>query len=183
MPLSPSAEEQRRWLTLARASIASDWHPEPLPQLELGDQVADLFVTLHIDGELRGCIGATNNDRPLAQSIAYLARQCAFADPRFPPLTEAELARCHISISVLGPKRPLPASDRATLETELCPGEGLLLRQDGRQAIFLPQVWEGVGSTREFVDALMRKGGWQHWSPRMQAQSFDCLVVQEGLDP
>ncbi|MBY5921785.1 AmmeMemoRadiSam system protein A [Ferrimonas balearica] len=183
MPLSPSAEEQRRWLALARASIASVWHPEPLPELMLGDQIVDLFVTLHTDGELRGCIGATNNDRPLAESIAYLARQCAFADPRFPPLTEAELARSHISISALGPKRPLPASDRAALEADLCPGEGLILKQGGRQAIFLPQVWEGVRSKTAFVDALMRKGGWHHWSPGMQAQTFDCLVVQEGLEP
>ncbi len=181
MPLSPSAEEERRWLALARASIASAWHAEPLPSLALGEEVADLFVTLHLDDALRGCIGATNNTRPLAHSIAHLARQCAFADPRFPPLSEAELARSQISISVLGPKRPLPARHRDELEAALSPGDGLILKQGGRQALFLPQVWERIASKSDFIDALLRKGGWHHWPADMQAQVFDCLVVQEGL--
>ncbi|MBY6186392.1 AmmeMemoRadiSam system protein A [Marinobacter hydrocarbonoclasticus] len=182
MPLSPSVEEEKRWLALARASIGSHWQKTELPHLELGQQVADVFVSLHIDGQLRGCIGATDNDQSLQESIGHLARRCAFADPRFPPLTETELAWTQISISVLGPKRRLPVHDQQELIAAISPGDGLLLKQGGRQALFLPQVWEGVHGPGEFVAALLHKGGWSTWPEEMRAWKFDCLVLQEGLE-
>src|SRR5690606_28010076 len=49
------------------------------------------FVTLHEKGELRGCIGHTKSLESLAEAVRDNAINAAVRDPRFPPLTEAEL--------------------------------------------------------------------------------------------
>jgi uncharacterized protein len=59
------------------------------------------FVTLQIEGALRGCIGVLEAIRPLVVDVAHNAFAAAFEDPRFPPLTRAELPRLDIHISVL----------------------------------------------------------------------------------
>ena len=51
------------------------------------------FVTLTLDGHLRGCIGSLTAHRPLAEDVTANALAAAFDDPRFPPLTAAEFAR------------------------------------------------------------------------------------------
>ncbi|MBY5992599.1 AmmeMemoRadiSam system protein A [Ferrimonas balearica] len=182
MPLSPSVDEQQRWLALARDSIAERWQgPRPAPELTLGNQVVDAFVSLHIDSRLRGCIGATDAERPLKELIPRLARRCAFNDPRFPALEVDELPRCQLEITLLGPKRPLPAQSRAALLAALEPGQGLLLCQGERQALFLPQVWQSLEDKGRFLDALLHKGGWSTWPDGMAAYTFDALVVQDGL--
>ncbi|MDH3283062.1 MAG: AmmeMemoRadiSam system protein A, partial [Gammaproteobacteria bacterium] len=61
------------------------------------------FVTLRAQGDLRGCIGHLEACRSLAQSVANNAFAAAFRDPRFNPLTSAELAALEIAISVLSP--------------------------------------------------------------------------------
>src|SRR3954470_3001463 len=59
------------------------------------------FTTLHVDGQLRGCVGYVVAEKPLIQTVAEAAIAAAFTDPRFPSLTLAEAQRVKIEISVL----------------------------------------------------------------------------------
>src|SRR5687768_17639317 len=59
------------------------------------------FVTLHLDGELRGCIGSIEAHRPLGEDVARNARAAAYRDPRFPPVAGDEIPRLQVEVSVL----------------------------------------------------------------------------------
>jgi AMMECR1 domain-containing protein len=62
-----------------------------------------VFVTLYLDGRLRGCIGGMTPVRPLWSAVAAAAVSAGFHDPRFDPLTGPEIAAISADISVLGP--------------------------------------------------------------------------------
>ncbi|MFP4273013.1 MAG: AmmeMemoRadiSam system protein A [Halothiobacillaceae bacterium] len=120
------------------------------------------FVTLHKDGRLRGCIGSLEARQPLGQDVIQNALDAAFRDPRFPPLSEEELPRIDISVSVLGPMSPLQASGTDELIARLRPGEdGLVIATpDGNhQATFLPSVWNELPTADDFLRHLLRKAG------------------------
>ncbi|GAA5190278.1 AmmeMemoRadiSam system protein A [Ferrimonas gelatinilytica] len=184
MPLLPSTTEQQRWLALARASILQHWHPdEHGPEaLEWGERLLNLFVTLHDEqGQLRGCIGTTDNTRqPLAELLPHLARQAAFEDPRFSPLSEAQLNRCRISLTLLGDPTPVAAKSPVELCQKLDPELGLILSYQGRRALFLPAVWQQLPERSAFLAALLRKGGWHQWLPGMQAWQFPATEFEEN---
>ena len=109
-----------------------------------------LFVTLRTHGELRGCIGRIQTEEPLADTLPAVALEAALRDPRFPPVTEAELPELHVEVSVLTPPTVL-----ANLN-DLVPGrDGVVLESGGHSGVFLPQVWEETGWTRlEFLREL-----------------------------
>lgn len=119
------------------------------------------FVTLTEAGALRGCIGSLEAWRPLIDDVRANAVAAAFQDPRFPPLSAEELDRIAIEVSVLTPPEPLPAMDRVALLARLRPGiDGVIVRDDrGRQATFLPQVWEQLPDGEQFLLHLKLKGG------------------------
>lgn len=137
------------------------------------------FVTLEVKGGLRGCIGSILPRRPLAQDVSENAFAAAFRDTRFPPVTERECVEIDISISLLGPLSPIPARDDAGLLAQLRPHvDGLLIVDNDRRAVFLPQVWDQLPQPRDFLAALKCKGGFpdQSWSSGFLAQRF---VVSE----
>lgn len=118
------------------------------------------FVTLHILGDLRGCIGSIEPRRALAADVAHNAFAAAFHDPRFDPLDEREFDALDIEISVLGVPEPITFSSEAALLQQLAVGrDGLILEQDGRRGVFLPQVWEDLPDPADFVGQLKRKAG------------------------
>lgn len=118
------------------------------------------FVTLKVDGELRGCIGSLHAQRPLVEDVRVQARAAAFEDPRFPPLGRHEYARLRVEVSVLSPAEPLPARSEQQALLQLRPGiDGLILEAAGRRATFLPQVWEQLPTPAQFLRALKRKAG------------------------
>ncbi len=164
MPLSP--EERRILLRLARQAIEAAVGGQPLPPLDLASLPQALrepgasFVTLTIDGALRGCIGALEAYQPLAEDVREHAVAAALNDYRFPPLTPEELPRVHIEISRLTPPRPLRYENPADLPGLLRPGvDGVVLRQGLRRATFLPQVWEKIPDARRFLSQLCLKMG------------------------
>lgn len=118
------------------------------------------FVTLQLDGKLRGCIGSLAAARSLGEDVARNAQGAALRDPRFSPLTAAQWPRCALEVSVLSPAKPLRFADEAEMLSQLRPGEdGVILEHEARRATFLPQVWEGLPDKREFLTELMRKAG------------------------
>lgn len=118
------------------------------------------FVTLMLEGRLRGCIGSLAPSRRLGEDVAENARAAALRDPRFAPLAAGEWRRCALEVSVLSPAKPLRFGDEAEMLSLLRPGEdGVILEHEGRRATFLPQVWEGLPDKRRFLAELMSKAG------------------------
>jgi AmmeMemoRadiSam system protein A len=165
MPLAP--HEARTLLRLARISIEDRVRGDgsldrALASLETAPALLEVrasFVTLHTreaGGErLRGCIGSLEAVDPLVHNVTNNARQAAFHDPRFPPLTEAELARLVVSISVLTPLSPVPGP------ASIVPGrDGVLLERGSHRSVFLPEVATDQGwSVEELLENLALKAG------------------------
>lgn len=137
---------------------------------------AATFVTLETGGELRGCIGRLEAQRPLVEDIAENAFAAAFRDSRFPPLTAAEWPALDIHISVLTPAEPLPVAGESELLATLRPGrDGLILEDGRRRATFLPSVWESLPDKEEFLAHLKLKAGMatDYWSPSLRFYRYE----------
>jgi len=129
------------------------------------------FVTLTIDGNLRGCIGMLEACRPLVEDVAENACAAAFADPRFEPLSEREFRQIDIHISVLSPPEEMEFNSEADLLAQLRPGvDGLILQDGGRRGTFLPSVWEELPDADLFLMHLKMKAGLPttHWSDTLR---------------
>ena len=94
-----------------------------------------LFVTLRIDGELRGCIGTIRTDTPLSHSLPRLTLDAAFRDTRFEPLDRVELSRCRIEHSFLSSPHTVGSVDAIELGRH-----GIIFTLGARHAVFLPEV-------------------------------------------
>jgi AmmeMemoRadiSam system protein A len=153
-----TAEERQALLRAARESIAAHFQRRR-PQLPAATgalaENRGAFVTLHRrDGELRGCVGMMQSDRPLLDTVARMAVASATEDGRFLPVTEAELAGLRIEISALGPLAPVRPE-----EVEVG-RHGLLISHAGRRGVLLPQVPVEHGWDREtFLAHTCRKAG------------------------
>jgi AmmeMemoRadiSam system protein A len=133
------------------------------------------FVTLRLDGELRGCIGTIDARRPLGEDVAANARAAAYRDPRFPPVGDAERAALEIEVSVLSPRMPLAAASEAEALAQLRPGvDGVYFQYGSASATFLPQVWENIPDPRDFLDALRHKAGLPagFWHPDVRLSRY-----------
>lgn len=158
------AEAGRALIAIARTAIAQALGlqadaPAVAAQPWL-QQSGATFVTLTLDGKLRGCIGSLSAVRPLGEDVAENARRAALHDPRFPALSKDEWPRCKVEVSLLSAPKPLRFADEAELLALVRRGEdGLILECDGQRGTFLPQVWEGLPEPRRFLDALKQKAG------------------------
>jgi AmmeMemoRadiSam system protein B/AmmeMemoRadiSam system protein A len=113
------------------------------------------FVTLKKKGELRGCIGRMDSSLPLYKVVGSMAIEAAFNDHRFASVKPEELKDIEFEISILTPFKKVPDAESIVLETH-----GVLLKKGGKQAVFLPQVAEETGWSKEkFLDQLCYKAG------------------------
>jgi len=148
---------------LARRAIGTalgfDLPPEGPPESWLRELRAS-FVTLELEGRLRGCIGTLEARRPLGEDIIANARAAALQDPRFAPLSREEFERIEIEVSLLSAPKRIVFEDHVDLIGQLKPGEdGIILDSDGRRATFLPQVWENLPDAEQFIAQLKQKAG------------------------
>jgi MEMO1 family protein len=119
-----------------------------------------VFITLKLNGQLRGCIGTTEAHTPLINAVAQYAFASAFSDPRFKPLTKEEYEHIDISLSILTPAVPLPFHDEQDLINKLRPNlDGLIISKNNSRATFLPVVWESLKEPKQFLSELKRKAG------------------------
>jgi AmmeMemoRadiSam system protein A len=141
------------------------------------------FVTLNINGSLRGCIGSLEPRLALIDDLISNARGAAFRDPRFMPLTKAEYPECSIEISLLTPPQTIAYSDSEDLKSKIRPGvDGVVLQKGGNKATFLPQVWEQLPTFELFFSHLSLKAGLGGDALRMhpEIQTYRVKHFKEG---
>jgi AmmeMemoRadiSam system protein B/AmmeMemoRadiSam system protein A len=118
------------------------------------------FVTLKINGQLRGCIGNITASESIKEGVRRNAKNAAFHDPRFSPLRAEELENVDIEVSILTPPEPLKYRDGDDLIAKLCVNEdGVIIQKGLANATFLPQVWKQLPQPKEFLGHLCMKAG------------------------
>lgn len=149
------------WVKLARRSLETYVKtgqrltslPEDLPA-EMTTQQAGAFVSLHKNGQLRGCIGtiAPTCDN-LAWEIVQNAVSACSRDPRFSPVRPDELDELEYSVDVLG--APEPVDSPAALDPKTY---GVIVSCGGRRGLLLPDL-DGVDSVEAQLSIALQKGG------------------------
>jgi len=141
----------------------SAYNPETENYAEQLKKEYAVFITLKLNGRLRGCIGTTEANIPLINAVAQYAYAAAFSDPRFNPLTADEYNHVEISLSILTPAVPFSFKDEQDLLNQLRPNiDGLIISKNNARATFLPVVWESIQDKKQFLDELKRKAGIKH---------------------
>ena len=139
------------------------------------------FVTLRRHGRLRGCVGTCIASRPLIADVAVNAFNAAFRDPRFLPLRHDEFGDLELSLALLTRPSPIACASEEDLLRQLDPGlDGLIIADQGKQALFLPAVWNETADPRQFLAQLKLKAGLaaDHWSPEFKAYRFRCVEAK-----
>jgi len=161
-----SIDDQKTCLQVAKDSIIFGLENNKALPVNTSDYPADLqqqlacFVTLHLKGELRGCIGALEAYQPLINDVSEHAFAAAFRDPRFPPLQENEFKQIEIEISVLGTPEIISFTSEDDLLQKIRPGiDGLILENGYNRGTFLPSVWEQLPDKNDFLNHLKMKAG------------------------
>jgi AmmeMemoRadiSam system protein A len=171
-------DQKRALVALAREAVKRA-AGAPAASLDAGGdfpEASGAFVTLKREGRLRGCIGTLECRRPLAEEIARVAASAAREDPRFPPLSAAELEGLDVELSVLGPLEEIDPRDAGAIEIGR---HGLVVEDGRRRGLLLPQVATEWGWDREqFLSQTSVKAGlpadaWRHGA---RVYRFDAEV-------
>ena len=133
--------------------------PDDLPR-ELTGQAAGAFVSLHMAGQLRGCIGTiAPTQKNVAWEIVQNAVSAGTRDPRFPPVGINELDQMEYSVDVLGQPEPVASPD------ELDPRQyGVIVSCGQRRGLLLPDL-DGVDTVEQQIDIARQKGGIREADP------------------
>ncbi len=171
-------------LSIARAAISTALG-RPVTAAEEGPwlrQPGACFITLTQRQQLRGCIGSLEARRPLLADVKSNAVSAALHDPRFVPLTLAELDITDLEVSVLSASQPLQFSSEADALSQLRPGvDGVIFEFGHYRSTFLPQVWEQLPSPSVFMAHLKRKAGLapDFWDKGVQLQRYTVCKWRE----
>lgn len=136
------------------------------------------FVTLTINGDLRGCIGSFSRDFPLYEMVNQMAVAAAFGDTRFAPLSKAEFDKIRIEISVLGPLKKIRDTSEIVLGRH-----GIYIVKDDMSGTMLPQVATGNNWTlAQFLGYTSRDKaglGWDGWK-NADIYIYETVILVEN---
>lgn len=180
-----TAAQHRTLLDVARESVRyglANGAPRPVRAADFEEALRPVratFVTLNIDGRLRGCIGTLEARLPLVEDVTLHAFGAAFQDPRFQAVTAREVDLLDYHVSILTPNEPMDIRDEEDLLAQLRPGiDGLVIEKGHHRATFLPSVWSSLAEPRDFLHQLKLKAGIRDADPaplqawRYQTESF-----------
>jgi len=138
------------------------------------------FVTLKLNGELRGCIGSVYPTKPLILDIIDNAKNAGFQDPRFEPLQPDELKHLEVSVSILSSIERINFKDERDLLSKIYP-HGIILAERERRAVYLPVVWEQLPDRQAFLNTLKEKAGLpaDYFSRSIEAYKFDAIYITD----
>ena len=138
------------------------------------------FITLKLNNELRGCIGSIYPTKPLILDLIDNARNAAFQDTRFSPLTEEEFFDIEISVSLLSAIEKINFKDQKDLLSKIYP-HGIIIVEKDKRAVYLPVVWEQLPDREIFLNSLKEKAGLppEYFSRTFEAYKFDTICINE----
>lgn len=191
-PDSPilSEEEKKTLITLARDMLNNctkdrKYRPD-LKKYNITENLKKpcrVFVTLKIDGDLRGCIGFSHAEYPLAEAVIKSTYNSCFEDPRFPDVRPDEAKKIHIDISVNTPPRLAPNGYK---DIKLGEHGIYLVKWTGgfpRIATFLPMVAPEQGwNLEQTLSHLSQKAGLSSnaWKdPETEFYLYTSQVIEE----
>jgi len=178
-------QDKKQLLILASKSILYALKHRQIPEAsDLDVTISDAmkqpraaFVTLKKNGQLRGCIGDIFPQRPLYKSVITNAINAAVNDRRFPRVAIAECNDITIEISALTVPEPITSPDEIRIGVD-----GVVLRKNGRSAVFLPQVapeqgWDvNTMLTRLSLKADLPGDAWKEGASFM---TFQAVIFSE----
>lgn len=178
-------EDKRQLLALARGTLEGavrnggmakpdDFGIQITPGME---QVMGAFVTIKIDGRLRGCIGEIFPRRPLYKAVMENAIRSGLEDPRFEPVSADELPLLDYEISALTPPHEI-----ASYKDIVLGRDGMVIEKQGRSAVFLPQVAPEQGwDLPTTLTHLSQKAGLppDAWKEGARFTAFQAIVFHE----
>ena len=179
---SLSESDRLSLLQLARQAVtAAVFRGEilsPVPDQGIFAEKRGVFVTLHVRGHLRGCIGVVRANEPLGEAVVRCAASAALQDPRFAAIRTEELSHLQTEISVLSPPFQIHLED---IEIGR---HGLLISRGQQRGLLLPQVAvEHRFTPEQFLRETCRKAelppdAWS--SPDALVQGFTCEVFADS---
>jgi len=177
-------EDKKTLLEIARKTLEGYLSQREIPEfIEVSSRLKEVqgaFVTLKKKGQLRGCIGSIVGRKPLYLTVRDMAIEAATADPRFAPVRYEELKDIDIEVSVLSPLKKVDSPEEIILGKH-----GVIVKRGFRQGVFLPQVAEETGwSKEEFLSYLCaHKAGLppEAWKDKdTELYVFTACVFSEG---
>jgi len=172
--------EKQRLRHIARTVIEHRILNKPGPEFEIGagrlNENRGAFVTLRTGGQLRGCIGNIHGNQPLHRTVAQMAEEAAFNDPRFPPLSREELEKLDIEISAMTPLRRINNVEEIEVGKH-----GIYIEKGFFSGLLLPQVATEYGWDRQtFLEhtcykAGLHKDAWKEKNTKIHIFSADIF--------
>ncbi len=153
-------EDEKQLLhRIARQAIEDGCQGKASPELTVESRTLreerGAFVTIKKHGELRGCIGHIQGDKPLCKVVGEMAIAAAFEDPRFAPVTEKELPELEIEISALTPVKRIKNVEEIEVGKH-----GIIIQKGFYAGLLLPQVATEYGWNRKtFLEHTCLKAG------------------------
>jgi AmmeMemoRadiSam system protein B/AmmeMemoRadiSam system protein A len=181
--LKLSVKDKQKLLEISRNTLEAYIRTGKMPAVrddELNDNLktrCGAFVSLHINGKLRGCIGNFSQDIPLYKVVQEMTISSATRDYRFTPVEEKDLDKIEIEISVLTPLKRIESADEIELGRH-----GIYIRKGSRTGTFLPQVGTQTGwNLEEFLGHCARDKagiGWDGWKDA-ELFTYEAIVFSE----
>jgi AmmeMemoRadiSam system protein A len=182
MANSFSASNRKLLLKIARDAIISHIQSGSTPCLELPkpelQEKRGCFVSVKINGKLRGCIGNFISVKPLYQLVQEMAISAATRDPRFYPMKNEDLAAFSLEISVLTPLRKISSIEEIEVGVH-----GLYIEKNFSRGVLLPQVAVEYGWDREtFLKQTSMKAGLEpdDWQEGADIYIFSADIFSEA---
>lgn len=181
-----NAEEHKELIDIAWKSIRQEICGEAGEIIRRGRYQQDsplmqsggAFVTLNMNGALRGCLGLIASEAPLVETVSGIARRAATEDPRFPRVTEDELSEIQLEISLLSPLREISSVEEIQVGTH-----GLFIVVGMYRGLLLPQVavahrWDRARFLEETcIKAGLPRDQWKH--PETKIYIFSAEIIKE----
>ncbi len=180
---SLSTSDKKELLKIARNTLTEYIHSRTITDIDSKNFSSSLltpagaFVTLMKEGNLRGCIGRFNPEKPLYQVVQDMTISAATRDYRFTPVTIPEIKHIEIEISVLTPMKKIADTNEIELGKH-----GIYIKKGINAGTFLPQVATKSGWTKEeFLGHCARDKamiGWDGWKDA-EIYTYEALVFSE----
>lgn len=142
-------ETIEKYIARREKNTVPGWAPA-----EMTERKAGVFVSIHKEGRLRGCIGTIQPvRRSVAEEIICNAVSAATGDPRFDPVRPEELDRLEINVDVLSTPERIESRDELDVKRY-----GVIVSSGSRRGLLLPDL-DGIDTVDEQIDIARKKGG------------------------